>query len=99
VHQGVTSVKRIWHAGIMPMFRTYRTTNGIIVGEEIERADIKLKLITDVEGNEYVMVEVQEEKALYSLSLFGYVTKIVDDVCFKEFRDSIYARFNKRRQH
>lgn len=81
------------------MFRTYRTTNGIIIGEETERADIKLKLITDVEGNEYVMVEKQEENAMFHLSLIGYVTKIVDEVCFKEFRDSIYARFNKRRQH
>lgn len=44
------------------MFRTYRTTNGTIMGEETERADIKLKLITDVEGNEYVMVEKQEGK-------------------------------------
>ncbi|SFL69180.1 hypothetical protein [Pelosinus propionicus] len=81
------------------MFRTYRTTNGTIMGEETERSDIKLKWITDVEGNEYVMVEKQEEHAIYDLSLIGYVTKIVDDVCFKEFRDTIYARFNKRRQH
>jgi hypothetical protein len=56
-------------------------------------------LITDLEGNEYVMVEKQEGDAIFDLSLVGYVTKIIDDVCFKEFRDSVYARYNKRRPH
>jgi hypothetical protein len=81
------------------MFRTYRTTDRTIMGEETESADLKLKLITDLEGNEYVMVEKQEGDAIFDLSLVGYVTKIIDDVCFKEFRDSVYARYNKRRPH
>ncbi|AJQ26964.1 hypothetical protein [Pelosinus fermentans] len=81
------------------MFKTYRTTNETIMGEEAESADIKLTLITDVDGNEYVMIKTQEEKAIYNLSLIGHVTEIVQDVSFEEFRKIIYARLDKLKQH
>ena len=81
----------------MQMYRTYRTTKETIIGEETENVDITLKLITDIDGKEYVMVKKQEENAIYDLSLIGYVTEIVQDVSFKDFRDVTYARLNKIR--
>ncbi|GMB01002.1 hypothetical protein [Pelosinus sp. IPA-1] len=81
------------------MFKTYRTINETIMGEEAESDDITLTLITDVDGNEYVMVKTQEEKAIYNLSLIGYVTEIVQDASFEEFRKIIYARLDKLRHH
>ena len=88
----VTSYNRI-----MQMYRTYKTTNETVIGEENENGDLTLKLIIDVDGKEYVMVKKQEENAIYDLSLIGYVTEIVQDVSFKDFRDVTYARLNKIR--
>ena len=82
----------------MQMYRTYRTTKETIIGEETENVDLTLKLIIDVDGKEYVMVKKQEENAIYDLSLIGYVTEIVQDVSFKDFRDVTYARLNKIRR-
>jgi hypothetical protein len=87
------------HERIMHMFKTYRTTNETIIGEEAENADITLILITDVDGNEYVMVKTQEEKAIYNISLIGHVTEIVQDVLFEEFKKITYARLDKIKHH
>lgn len=81
------------------MFKTYRTTNETIMGEETESTDITLTLITDVAGNEYVMVKTQEEEVIYNLSLIGHVTEIVQDVLFEEFRKITYARLDKIKHH
>jgi hypothetical protein len=80
---------------ILQMFRTYRTTEDTIVGEETESADITLKLITDVDGKEYVMVKKQKEDTIYKLSLIGKVTEIGGEVSFAEYRDITYARLDK----
>lgn len=81
------------------MFKTYRTTNETIMGEETESTDITLTLITDVDGNEYVMIKTQEEEAIYNLSLIGHVTEIVQDVLFEEFKKITYARLDKLKHH
>jgi len=80
------------------MFRTYKTTNQTIIGEENENEELTFKLIIDVEGKEYVMVKRQEQNAIYDLSLIGYVTEILQDVSFEDFRDMTYARLNKMSQ-
>ena len=77
------------------MYRTYRTTKDTIMGVEIENTDITLKLITDLDRKEYVMVKRQKEVTIYNLSLVGNVTEIVHDVSFKEYRDITYARLDK----
>ena len=77
------------------MYRTYRTTKDTIIGEEVENADITLKLITDLDSKEYVMVKRQKEVTIYNLSLAGQVTEIVNDVSFEEYRDITYARLDK----
>jgi hypothetical protein len=41
------------------------------------------------------MVERQEKIAIYDLSLVGYVTEIVNDVSFEEYREVTYARLDK----
>ena len=73
------------------MYRTYRTTKDTIIAEEVETADITLKLLTDLQSKEYLMVKRQEKIAIYNLSPVGYVTKIIDDVSFEEYRDITYA--------
>lgn len=80
------------------MFKTYRTTNETIMGEEAESADLTITLITDVDGNEYVMVKTQEDEVIYNLSFIGRVTEIVQDISFQEFRKVTYARLDKLRQ-
>ena len=77
------------------MYRTYRTTKDTIMAEEVENADLTLKLITDLDRKEYVMVKRQEEVTIYNLSLVGHVTEIVNDVSFEEYRDITYARLDK----
>ena len=80
------------------MYNTYKTTNETIIGEENENGDLTLKLIIDVEGKEYVLIKKQEQNTIYDLSLNGYVTEIIQDVSFKDFRDMTYARLKKIRQ-
>jgi len=65
------------------------------MGAEIENTDITLKLITDLDRKEYVMVKRQKEVTIYNLSLVGNVTEIVHDVSFEEYRDITYARLDK----
>ncbi|AJQ28743.1 hypothetical protein [Pelosinus fermentans] len=77
------------------MYRTYRTTKDTIMGVETESTDITLKLITDLDGKEYVMVKKQKEDAIYHLSLVGKVTEIVQEISFEEYRDITYARLDK----
>lgn len=77
------------------MYRTYRTTKDTIMGAETESADITFKLITDLDGKEYVMVKKQTEDAIYHLSLVGKVTEIVHEISFEEYRDITYARLDK----
>ncbi|AIF51293.1 hypothetical protein [Pelosinus sp. UFO1] len=77
------------------MYKTYRTTKDTIMGAETESTDISLKLITDLDEKEYVMVKRQKEVAIYSLLLVGNVTEIVHGVSFKEYRDITYARLDK----
>jgi len=77
------------------MYKTYRTTEDTIMAEEVENADITVKLITDLDRKEYVMVKRQEEVTIYNLSLVGQVTEIVNDVSFEEYRDITYARLDK----
>ena len=77
------------------MYRTYRTTEDTIMAEEVENADITLKLITSLDSKEYVMVKKQKEVTIYDLSLVGRVTEIVDDVSFEEYRKVTYARLDK----
>ena len=80
------------------MYRTYKTTKGTIIGEENENGDLTLKLIIDVDGKEYVLIKKQEQNTIYDLSLIGYVTEIIQDVSFKDFREMTYARLKKIRQ-
>ena len=80
------------------MYRTYRTTNETIIGEENENGDLTLKLIIDVEGKEYVLIKKQEQNTIYDLSLINNVTEIIQDVSFKDFREMTYARLKKIRQ-
>ncbi|MDF2633357.1 MAG: hypothetical protein K0R78_231 [Pelosinus sp.] len=77
------------------MYRTYRTTKDTIMGAEAENTDVTLKLITDLDEKEYVMVKRQKEVYLYHLLLVGNVTEIVHDVSFEEYRDITYARLDK----
>jgi hypothetical protein len=77
------------------MYKTYRTTGDTIMADEVENADITLKLITDLDRKEYVMVKRQEGVLIYNLSLVGRVTEIVDDVSFEEYRKITYARLDK----
>ena len=65
------------------------------MADEVESADLSVKLITDLDSKEYVMVKRQEKIAIYNLSLVGYVTEIVNDVSFEEYRDITYARLDK----
>ena len=77
------------------MYRTYRTTKDTIMGVETESTDITLKLITDLDGKEYVIVKKQKEDAIYHLSLVGKITEIVHEISFEEYRDITYARLDK----
>lgn len=77
------------------MYKTYRTTKDTIMGAETENTDITLKLITDLDEKEYVMVKRQKEFTIYNLLLVGNVTEIVHDVSFKEYRDITYRRLDK----
>ena len=80
------------------MYRTYKTTIETVIGEENENGDLTLKLIIDVEGNEYVLIKKQEKNSIYDLSLIGHVTEIIQDVSFEDFRQMTYARLKKIRQ-
>lgn len=77
------------------MYRTYRTTKDTIMGVETESTDITLKLITDLDGKEYVIIKNQKEDAIYHLSLVGKITEIVHEISFEEYRDITYARLDK----
>jgi H2-forming N5,N10-methylenetetrahydromethanopterin dehydrogenase-like enzyme len=77
------------------MYKTYRTTGNTIMADEVENADITLKLMIDLDNKEYVMVKRQEGVLIYNLSLVGRVTEIVDDVSFEEYRKVTYARLDK----
>ena len=77
------------------MYRTYRTTKDTIMAEEVESADLTVKLLTDLDRKEYVMVKRSEEVTIYNLSLVGHVTGIVNDVSFEEYRELTYARLDK----
>jgi hypothetical protein len=77
------------------MYRTYRTTKDTIMGVEAESTDITFKLITDLDGKEYVIVKKQKEDAIYHLSLVGKITEIVHEISFEEYRDITYARLDK----
>jgi hypothetical protein len=77
------------------MYRIYKTAKDVIMAEEVENADITLKLIIDLNKKEYVMVKRQEKIAIYNLSLVGHITEIVDDISFEEYRDITYARLDQ----
>lgn len=77
------------------MYKTYRTTKDTIMAEEVESADITVKLIRDLDRKQYLMVKRQEELTIYNLSLVGQVTEIVNDVSFEEYRELTYARLDK----
>jgi hypothetical protein len=77
------------------MYRIYKTTKDVIMAEEVENADLTLKLLTDLDKKRYVMVKQQEEVTIYNLSLFGHLTEIADDISFEEYRDITYARLDK----
>lgn len=77
------------------MYRTYKTTKDTIMGVETESTDITFKLITDLDGKEYVMVKKQKEDAIYHLLLVGKVTEIVHEISFEEYRDITSARLDK----
>ncbi|MBP2631724.1 MAG: hypothetical protein H6Q70_2352 [Firmicutes bacterium] len=77
------------------MYKTYRTTKDTIIAEEAENAELTVKLITDLDSKEYVMVKRQKKATIYNLSPVGDVTEIVNDVSFKEYRDITYARLDK----
>ncbi len=65
------------------------------MAEEVENADLTVKLLTDLDSKEYVMVKQQKEVTIYNLSLVGQVTEIVNDVSFEEYREITYARLDK----
>jgi len=77
------------------MYKTYRTTEDTIIAEEAENADLTVKLLTDLNSKEYVMVKWQKKVTIYNLSPVGDVTEIVNDVSLEEYRDITYARLDK----
>ncbi len=77
------------------MYRIYKTTDDIIMAEEVDSADITLKLMTDFDKKKYVMVKQQEGVMIYNLSQFGLLTEIADDIPFEEYRDITYAKLDK----
>lgn len=77
------------------MYRTYRTTKGTIIAEESDSLDISVKVITDLDSKEYVMVKRQNKIMIYNISSVGEVVEIVNDVSFEEYRDITYARLDK----
>jgi hypothetical protein len=77
------------------MYRIYRTTKDTIIAEEAENADFTVKSITDLDKKEYLLVKRQEKVAIYNFSLVGYVTEIVNDVSFEEFKKITYAKLDK----
>ena len=84
-----------WEIEVLQMYKTYRTTQGTIMAEEVENTDITVRLITDLDSKEYVMVKRQKEVTIYNLSPIGQVTEIVNDVSFEEYRKITYARLDK----
>jgi hypothetical protein len=77
------------------MYRIYKTAKDIIMAEEVDSADITLKLMTDFDKKKYVMVKQQEGVMIYNLSLIGHLTEIADDIPFEEYRDITYAKLDK----
>lgn len=77
------------------MYRTSRTTKGTIIAEESDSLDISVKVITDLDSKEYVMVKRQNKIMIYNISSVGEVVEIVNDVSFEEYRDITYARLDK----
>ncbi|MBP2629655.1 MAG: hypothetical protein H6Q70_283 [Firmicutes bacterium] len=84
-----------WEIEVLEMYRIYKTTDDIIMAEEVDSADITVKLMTDFDKKKYVMVKQQEEVMIYNLSQFGLLTEIADDIPFEEYRDIIYARLDR----
>ncbi|MBP2632039.1 MAG: hypothetical protein H6Q70_2667 [Firmicutes bacterium] len=65
------------------------------MAEEVENADLTVKLLIDLDSKEYVIVKRQEGVLIYNISLVGRVTEIVDDVSFEEYRKITYERLDK----
>jgi hypothetical protein len=65
------------------------------MAEEVDSADITVKLMTDFDKKKYVMVKQQEGVMIYNLSQFGLLTEIADDIPFEEYRDITYAKLDK----
>lgn len=72
------------------MYRTYRTTNITVFGEETGSGDTQHNLLHDIEGRKCVMVKNEKENAIYDLSIVGHITEIIHDVMFEEYRAYTY---------
>ncbi|MDF2564219.1 MAG: hypothetical protein K0Q53_614 [Massilibacillus sp.] len=77
------------------MYRTYRTTKDTIIAEEVENDDIALRLLTDLDSKEYVMIKWKDAVNIYNFSLVGQVIEIADEIPFEEFRNINYEKLKK----
>jgi hypothetical protein len=65
------------------------------MAEEVEKSDITVKFLIDLDKKEYVMIKRQDEMNIYNLSLVGQVTEIADDISYEEYREIICAKLDK----
>ncbi len=77
------------------MYRIYRTPKDTIIAKEVENTDFTVKLLTDLDCKEYVMIKWQDAVNIYNFSLVGQVNEIADEISLEEFREITYAKIYK----
>jgi hypothetical protein len=77
------------------MYRIYKTTEDTIIAQEVENTDFTVKLLTDLDCKEYVMIKWQDTVNIYNFSLVGQVNEIADEISLEEFREITYAKIYK----
>ncbi len=77
------------------MYRIYRTPKATIIAQEVENTDFTVKLLTDLDCKEYVMIKWQDAVNIYDFSLVGQVNEIADEISLEEFREITYAKIYK----
>jgi hypothetical protein len=74
------------------MYKIYRTPKDTIIAQEVENTDFTVKLLTDLDCKEYVMIKWQDAVNIYNFSLVGQVNEIADEISLEEFREITYAK-------
>ncbi len=77
------------------MYRIFRTPKATIIAQEVENTDFTVKLLTDLDCKEYVMIKWQDTVNIYNFSLVGQVIEIADEISLEEFREITYAKIYK----